>query len=249
MNILTSNPDRKERSELAYTKNNDRETLEKKNYQANSSIAILDSYSVYLPRLAFLFLLFTVVTSGFITELLSCQIRYVLTYNIYARHFLAILMIFIFIMGLGGWSIDAELDAMSRNDWTSGNVIETIIMSLVIYITFLISSKSQLVPNLIFFGLLLLLYLINTQRNFWKARNMISVNTNALMLYSTYILGATSIVTLFYGFINYIYYQKSQYGDDFSWFYFILGGQKCASLENEGYGGKKIKHKKRLTSI
>ena len=154
-------------------------------------------------------------------------------------------MIFIFIMGLGGWSIDAELDAMATNDWTSGNVIETIIMSLGIYITFLISSKSQLVPNLIFFGLLLLLYLINTQRNFWKARNMISVNTNALMLYSTYILGATSIVTLFYGFINYIYYQKSQYGDDFSWFYFILGGQKCASLENEGYGGKKIKHKKR----
>ena len=249
MNIITSIPERKDRSELAYTKNNDRETLEKKNYQANSSINILDSYSVYLPRLAFLFLLFTVVTSGFITELLSCQIRYVLTYNIYARHFLAILMIFIFIMGLGGWSIDAELDAMAKNDWTSGNVIETIIMSLVIYITFLISSKSQLVPNLIFFGLLLLLYLINTQRNFWKARNMISVNTNALMLYSTYILGATSIVTLFYGFINYIYYQKSQYGDDFSWFYFILGGQKCASIENEGYGGKKIKHKKRLTSI
>ena len=245
MNIITSIPERKDRSELAYTKNNDRETLEKKNYQANSSIAILDSYSVYLPRLAFLFLLFTVVTSGFITELLSCQIRYVLTYNIYARHFLAILMIFIFIMGLGGWSIDAELDAMAKNDWTSGNVIETIIMSLVIYITFLISSKSQLVPNLIFFGLLLLLYLINTQRNFWKARNMISVNTNALMLYSTYIIGATSIVTLFYGFINYIYYQKSQYGDDFSWFYFILGGQKCASVENEGYGGKKIKLKKR----
>jgi hypothetical protein len=76
--------------------------------------------------------------------------RYILTYNIYARHFLAILMIFIFIMGLGGWSIDAKLDAMAKNDWTSGNVIETLIMSLVIYSAFLISSKSQLVPNLIF---------------------------------------------------------------------------------------------------
>jgi hypothetical protein len=142
-------------------------------------------------------------------------------------------------MGLGGWSIDAELDAMATNDWTSGNVIETLIMSFFIYVTFLISSKSQLVPNLIFFGLLLLLYLINTQRNFWKARNMISVHTNAFMLYTTYILGATSVVTLLYGFINYINYQKSQYGDDFSWFYFILGGQKCASLENEAQGGKR----------
>jgi len=245
MNILASNPDRKERSELAYTKNNEQQNQNKpQNYEANSSINILDSYSVYLPRLAFLFLLFTVVTSGFITELLSCQIRYVLTYNIYARHFLAILMIFIFIMGLGGWSIDAKLDALAKNDWTSGNVIETLIMSFAIYVTFLISSKSQLVPNLIFFGLLLLLYLINTQRNFWKARNMISVHTNAFMLYTTYILGASSLVTLLYGFINYIYYQKSQYGDDFSWFYFILGGQKCASLENDSYGGKKTRHKK-----
>jgi hypothetical protein len=245
MNILTINPERKERSELAYTKNSEQQKQDKpQNYEANSSINILDSYSVYLPRLAFLFLLFTVVTSGFITELLSCQIRYVLTNNIYARHFLAILMIFIFIMGLGGWSIDAELDAMASNDWTSGNVIETLIMSFFIYITFLISSKSQLVPNLIFFGLLLLLYLINTQRNFWKARNMISVHTNAFMLYTTYILGATSVVTLLYGFINYIYYQKSQYGDDFSWFYFILGGQKCASLENEAQGGKRTRHKK-----
>jgi len=247
MNILTSIPERKERSELAYTKNSERQEEKQdnaKNYEANSSINILDSYSVYLPRLAFLFLLFTVVTSGFITELLSCQIRYVLTYNIYARHFLAILMIFIFIMGLGGWRIDAKLDAMATNDWTSGNVIETLIMSFFIYVTFLISSKSQLVPNLIFFGLLLLLYLINTQRNFWKARNMISVHTNAFMLYTTYILGASSVVTLLYGFINYIYYQKSQYGDDFSWFYFILGGQKCASLENEAQGGKKTRHKK-----
>lgn len=30
MNIITSIPERKDRSELAYTKNNDRETLEKK---------------------------------------------------------------------------------------------------------------------------------------------------------------------------------------------------------------------------
>jgi hypothetical protein len=247
MNIITSVPERKERSELAYTKNSEQqeEKLNKpQNYETNSSITILDNYSVYLPRLAFLFLLFTVVTSGFITELLSCQMRYVLTHNIYARHFLAILMIFIFIMGLGGWSIDAELDGMANNDWTSGNVIETLFMSFIIYSAFLISSKSQLVPNLIFFGLLLLLYFINTQRNFWKARNMISVHTNAFMLYTTYILGASSIVTLLYGFINYIYYQKSQYGDDFSWFYFILGGQKCASLENEAQGGKKTRHKK-----
>jgi hypothetical protein len=49
---------------------------------------------------------------------------------------------------------------------------------------------------------------------------------------------------LFYGFINYIYYQKSQYGDEFNLLHFIFGGQKCASLENDGYGGKRSKSKK-----
>lgn len=244
MNIIANDAIRKDRSQLSNNKKQ-----EQNNYTENRDVNTLEKFSTYLPRLAFLFLLFTVVTSGFISELLSCQMRYVISTNIFARHFLAILMVFIFIMGLGGWSFDSKLDAMALNDWTSGNVIETLIMSFAIYITFLISSKSQFVPNIIFFGLLLLLYLINTQRNFWKVRNMISANTNASMLYITYVLGVTSIITLFYGFINYIYYQKSQYGDDFSWFYFILGGQKCASLENEGYGGKKIKHKKRLTSI
>ena len=240
MNILANDVIRKDRSELSNNKKQ-----EQNNYTENRDVNTLEKFSAYLPRLAFLFLLFTIVTSGFISELLSCQMRYVLSTNIFARHFLALLMVFIFIMGLGGWSFDSKLDAMANNDWTSGNVIETVIMSFVIYVTFLISSKSQFVPNMIFFGLLLLLYLINTQRNFWKVRNMISTNTNALMLYSTYILGATSIITLFYGFINYIYYQKSQYGDQFSWFYFIFGGYKCDSLENQGLGGKKTKHSNR----
>ena len=240
MNYTTNDVIRKDRSELSNNKKQ-----EQNNYTENRDVNILEKFSAYLPRLAFLFLLFTILTSGFISELLSCQMRYVLSTNIFARHFLALLMVFIFIMGLGGWSFDSKLDAMANNDWTSGNVIETLIMSFAIYVTFLISSKSQFVPNMIFFGLLLLLYLINTQRNFWKARNMISANTNELMLYSTYILGATSIITLFYGFINYINYQKSQYGDQFSWFYFILGGHKCASLENEGLGGKKTKHSNR----
>ena len=245
MNIVAnSGTISKNKNELADTKKREENKSQENGNEENSYLNSLDKYSVYLPRLAFLFLLFTVVTSGFITELLSCQIRYVFTTNIYARHFLAILMVFIFIMGLGGWSFDSKLDEMATNDWTSGNVLETLVMSLIIYITFLMSSKSQLVPNLIFFGLLLLLYLINTQRNFWKARNMISENTDAFMLYSTYILGASSMITLFYGFINYINYQKIQYGDEFSWFYFIFGGQKCASLENEGYGGKKTKPKK-----
>jgi hypothetical protein len=117
-------------------------------------------------------------------------------------------------------------------------------MAFTIYIIFLISSKSQLVPNLIFLGSLFLLYVITAQRNYWSARNMISVTGNSVMINSIYILSVISVASLFYGFINYIYYQKSQYGDEFNLLHFIFGGQKCASLENDGYGGKRSKSKK-----
>ena len=234
---------RKDRAQLSNVKIDE----EKNKATDNTSMAsLLDNYTLFLPRVGyFLIFLFTIITSTYIAELLSCQFRNMLTNNMYARHYLAILMIFFFIMGLGGWSFDSSVDKMASNSWSSANAMDSFIMACTIYIIFVISSKSHIVPNLIFLGSLFLIYFISAQRNYWQARSMISANTNLLMIYTTYILSLTSIITLFFGFINYIYYQKSQYGDSFNWFMFIFGGQNCASLQNDGYGGKKTKHAKR----
>jgi hypothetical protein len=239
MNIANSYEDaRKDRAQLSNIKISD----EKKD---KTVVGLVSSYETFLPRVGyFLIFLFTIITSTYISELLSCQFRYMLTTNMYARHYLALLMLFFFIMGLGGWSFDSTTDKLASNSWSSGNAIDSLIMAFTIYIIFLISSKSKLVPNLIFLGSLFLLYVITAQRNYWSARNMISVTGNSVMINSIYILSVISVASLFYGFINYIYYQKSQYGDEFNLLHFIFGGQKCASLENDGYGGKRSKSKK-----
>ena len=164
MNISNNNEtNRKDRAQLSNTTKNEEKTNESNNTNISS---FLDNYTLFLPRVGyFLIFLFTIITSTYISELLSCQFRYMLTNNMYARHYLAVLMIFFFIMGLGGWSFDSKVDKMASNSWSSGNAVDSLIMAFTIYIIFVISSRSKLVPNLIFLGSLFLIYIISAQRN------------------------------------------------------------------------------------
>jgi len=190
-------------------------------------------FDLFLSRFAFVFVIYAVITSGYIQEVLSCQMRYFLENMYLPRHLFGILLVFFFIMMEGGWSFDTEENEKEPNDWSSGNVIDTMIMSVGIYLIFIISSKSQLLPNAIFFGFMFLLYMINTQRNYWHARKKISDETNEKVFNFQVGLFILSIVTLAYGFIDYVMYQKGEYKDKFSWWIFLLGSKKCASLANK----------------
>lgn len=145
------------------------------------------------------------------------------------RHLMGILLVFVFIMAEGGWSF-GEDEKESENSWASGNVSHTIIIAFIIYLIFLISAKSKLIPNLIFFSLIFLLYFINTQRSFLLVREKITKETSDKIIYFEYFLLFLAFITLFYGFIDYIFYQQGEYGKDFSWYLFIIGTKQCKSL-------------------
>ncbi len=185
-----------------------------------------------ISKFAFIFLVYAVITSGFVEEVLSCQMRYFLTHMIVPRHLFGILLIFVFIMMEGGWSFDEKLNDAAENDWSSGNVVDSILMAVGVYTAFLFSSKAQLVPNLLFFGSLFILYLINTQRRFYLARKKISEDSNEKILFLEKGIAGFSLLTLAYGFIDYIFYQKANYGSKFDWYLFFMGKAKCASLVN-----------------
>lgn len=186
----------------------------------------------YFSKFAFLFLIFAVISGGFVSEVLSCQMQKFLSTSQYGRHMIGLLMVFVFIMLEGGWSFDTETNDMAENDWSSGNVIETLVMASLIYALFLLSSKSKLIPNAIFFVLLFSLYAINTQRAFWHARKMISDQTNNRTIIVQYIIFIAAAIALVYGFTDYVSYQKSAYGPDFSWSKFFLGSIKCSGLKD-----------------
>ena len=201
-------------------------------YQMKSPSRKQWDFSTIFARFAFIFLIYAVITTGYITETLSCQMRHYLTHTHHGRHFFGIVMVFVFIMLEGGWSFDKKSDELSSNDWSTGNCLHSLAIATAIYVVFMISSKSQLIPNLIFFGLVFLLYLANTQRSYWYARNMITEKENKRILDIEKIIFALAVCVLVYGFINYIFYQRRSHGSDFSWKKFILGSSKCASLES-----------------
>jgi hypothetical protein len=190
------------------------------------------NFSIILSRFAFIFVIYAVVTSGYIQDILSCQMRAFLQNLYYPRHLFGILLVFIFIMMEGGWGWNTEEQEAQPNDWSSANVIDTLTMSLLIYTIFLLSSKSKILPNIIFFTLMFILYCMNTQRNYWKAREIISEETNSTILNVEIGMFIVSMLVLVFGFGDYVLYQKAEYGNQFSWYSFILGSKKCASLKN-----------------
>lgn len=185
--------------------------------------------TVYFSRFAFIFLIYVVISSGYISQILSCQMQKFLSNNFLGRHIVGIVMVFVFIMMEGGWSF--QKDDESDNNWSSGNVIDSLIMASGIYLVFLISSKSKLIPNIIFYLLLFALYAINTQRSFWLNRKKITEDTNTNMINVEIGLSITILCTLCYGLVDYIIYQKHNYKNDFSWSTFILGKTKCSSVD------------------
>ena len=190
------------------------------------------NFDIVLSRFAFIFVIYAVITSGYIQEILSCQMRAFLQNMYYPRHFFGFLLIFIFILMEGGWSWNSEENDAQPNDWSSANVIDTVSISIIIYLIFLLSSKSRLLPNVAFFVIMFALYCINTQRNYWKARDMISEETNATVLNIEIGMFIISMIVLLSGFLDYVFYQKGEYGSAFSWYIFFLGSKKCASLKN-----------------
>jgi hypothetical protein len=192
---------------------------------------------VYFSRIGFIFICFVVVSSGYISEILSCQTRYVFETNPYFRHLVGVLVFFVFIMLEGGWSFNTEEDDKAPNNWSSGNVIDTLLLSFGLYAVFLLSSKSQFIYNISFFLIVLGIYFVNTQRSYYLARKSISEETNSYLLMFETAAAVVAGGILVYGFGDYYIYQVKSHPNDFSLVNFLLGSHKCQSVESIGKNG------------
>lgn len=185
-----------------------------------------------VARFAFIFLIYVLITSGYISEILSCQMRKFLQDKWYARHILAIILVFAFIMFEGGWDFDKERENQESNNWASGNTVHSLVIAFIIYIVFLISSKSKLIPNIIFFSLLFILYMTNTNREYQLIRGEIDESTNNNYIIFEKIIFGIAVIVFVFGFIEYYFYQKQKHEKtgDFKWFEFIVGTTKCNDI-------------------
>jgi hypothetical protein len=185
---------------------------------------------ILITRFAFICLIIIVLMSGYISEILSCQLRRFIIENIVFRHIVMVIMIFVFIMLEGGWSFNYDLDATSNNNWASGNVLDTMLISIGIYAIFIISAKSRLIPNLLFYGLIFIVYMINAHVNYLNSRNMISKDVQDIVSNVSLGLFGCAGIVLAYGFVDYVLYQRAEYKKKFNWVTFMLGVSKCAHI-------------------
>lgn len=180
-----------------------------------------------VSKLAFLFLAYSVVTGGYITKILSCQLQHELLTNRYLKHLIGFLLIFVFIMLEGGWDFDEKENLKAPVNWSNGNSLHSLAYSIGLYLLFVLSSKMQLIPNLLFLGCLLSLYVVHTQRKYWYNRQRIDEKTSEIMQSAEKFFIGGSAALFFYGLFDYIKYQKKQYGSSFRWILFFLGKPNC----------------------
>ena len=171
--------------------------------------------SRHIAKIAFAFIAFVVIASGYVKQILPCQTQKFMIQNIMAKHYIGILICFLFIMLEGGWSFDMETQEKYSVDWSNGNVIDSLVFGVILYIGILLTSKMKVTPNLMLYSMLFIVYLVNTQRLYWYNRDLIEEDTNQKIIIATKMLIFLSCLIFLYGIINYYLYQKKSYGKKF----------------------------------
>ena len=57
----------------------------------------------HISRLGFLFLAYAIISGGYVTQVLPCETKISLKNNIYVKHVIGFVLMFVFIMMEGGW--------------------------------------------------------------------------------------------------------------------------------------------------
>lgn len=181
-------------------------------------------------KIGFLFIAFIVIASGYVTQVLPCQSQKFFGESFIGRHIIGWMICFLFIMLEGGWSFDMETQDKAPVDWSNGNALDSLVYGLGLYITFLLTAKMELIPNLLLMSVLFIVYLINTQRLYWKNRKLIKEEEDSKMINVIKYMLLTSIAIFLYGIINYAIKKKKDYKNKFSLFMFFFDDEKCHSI-------------------
>jgi hypothetical protein len=185
-----------------------------------------------ISQIVFLFVAWAIITSGSATQILSCQVQLFFQNSFVGKHIIGFVLILMFIMMEGGWAFDKEDQDKAPVDWSNGNIFDTSVYALGLYFIFLFSAKMKLVPNLLFFSLLFLIYLLNTQQRYWKNRKTYDKRFLDAMEYVVNILLFASIFVFLYGINDYRQYKLKEYGNKFNYTTFILGNvNNCKSIK------------------
>jgi hypothetical protein len=154
---------------------------------------------------------------GFSTGLLSCDLQRLVNKNIYIKHLLSIICFFF---------LFTVLDPSNRT-----NFWNTFVKTLGVYILFIMTTKSKAWAAVGIVVCLIIDQAIKTEINYIMGNEEVTNPTvqNKVERLKKYrkTLYSVIIVLSIIGFIEYYFYQKSEYGEDFDLWKFIIGTSHC----------------------
>jgi len=162
-----------------------------------------------------LFLFTLVVVGNYIGELLGCSTQHLLNTNIYVKHFFGILTLY-FPVGF--------ISSYEDNE----HPINTLMITILIYILFLLFTKMNIVFTVIVFFIFMIIYILGDYIKYYNyTNNKIIVKKLKLI---QQILFYAMIVLILIGFTTYFIKQYKEHHKNWSTLKFIFGTQKCKSV-------------------
>jgi hypothetical protein len=152
---------------------------------------------------------------GFFSPLLNCDLQYILTKNVYAKHIGCIICVF-FLIAVFVAPPTQELGV-------------TWVQTLILYVFFIMATKSKLFPIL----LVLLLLVIDQSVRLEIERRLAldpDADVRALKTARDYLVYAIAILIVI-GCAWYYVIKYKEYGDSFSNVTFFFGSNSCKSLK------------------
>ena len=164
---------------------------------------------INIETLKSIFLLFLVVSGNYVGELLGCKTRGIFTNNIYTKHLIIIFLIYF------------TLDFIEKK---KKHPIDILKKTIIIWILFIVSTKTYYIFTFMFILFLFCLYVIDEYEVYLKENN-IKYNKNNIDKTRTY-LEYLSFIMLIIGFVIYFIKQKKE-KKNFSYLKFFFWTVTC----------------------
>lgn len=163
-----------------------------------------------------LFILYLIIAANFIAQTFGCKIQYLLNNNMYVKHLITFFTLFFFIILLS--PTDPNID--SENIY-----FKKLGISILLYVLFLLSTRTKGLFFNIFLSLIGINYILNTYAeslNKDKHKEKIEKIRKLAKIF-----GRLSIIVLVIGVVIYYQEKKNEYKDDFKISKFIIGNTEC----------------------
>jgi hypothetical protein len=155
------------------------------------------------------------ICTNFVGETLSCHTQKILSENMLAKHLIVVLSVFV--------AIDS-LTFSSKEPGYRQSPLETLKMTLLVYLFFILFTRMHKSSTLVAFTLILVLYFTDLFIAHYRPENVKIIATiRNIIMYSF-------IINLVIGYYLYAHSKIKEYGKEFSWNSFVFGIPECKKL-------------------